>query len=244
MPYRVKLQNFEGPLDLLLFLIRKNEVDIYDIPIALITKQYLEYIQLMQQLDLEVASEFIVMAATLIRIKAQMLLPKPQIEEEIEEYDPRRELVERLLEYRKYKEIAHELGRHETRQLLHFSRRPETSAFLAERGPEESPAHQVSLFDLLSAFRRVMRRLEEQPVHHVVTPSITVDEQIEFILSFMKERDQVTFTELMRHVHLTTRAALVATFVALLELIRRSAILVKQPQPFAEIWIFNPQVSN
>lgn len=242
MPYRVKLQNFEGPLDLLLFLIRKNEVDIYDIPIALITRQYLEYIQLMQQLDLEVASEFIVMAATLIRIKAQMLLPKPQIEEEVEEYDPRQELVERLLEYRKYKEIAHELSRHERRQLLHFARRPETSAFLQEE-PEEVSG-QVSLFDLLSAFHRVLKRLEEQPVHQVVTPSVTVDEQIEFITEFMRERDQVTFSELMQHVHIATRSALVATFVALLELIKRRVVLVKQPRPFAEIWIFNPQVSN
>ncbi len=241
--YRVKLQNFEGPLDLLLFLIRKNEVDVYDIPIALITRQYLDYIHLMQKLDLDVASEFIVMAATLIRIKAQMLLPRPQVEEEMEEIDPRQELIERLLEYRKFKEIAHELSRHETRQLLHYPRNPEQAGYGVSEEPQESSG-QVSLFDLLAAFREVMQRLENQPVHQVITPSVSVEDQIEFISEFMKDRDQVTFTELMRHVHMNTKSALVATFVAILELIRRRVILVKQSSPFSEIWVFNPQVSN
>jgi|Deesub1362B_J571_1020462.scaffolds.fasta_scaffold03971_6 segregation and condensation protein A len=243
MSYRVKLQNFEGPLDLLLFLIRKNEVDIYNIPIALITRQYLEYIRIMEELDLEVASEFIVMAATLIRIKAQMLLPKPNVEEEIEEIDPRQELVERLLEYRKYKEIAHELARQESVQLLHFPRSAESIPEV-EDAPTEREAGSVSLFDLVAAFYDVMKRLENQPVHRVIAPEVSVEEQMDFIVRFIGDREQASFTELMQHVHVPTRAALVATFMALLELIRRRQVLVKQPRPFAEIWIFRPEVNN
>lgn len=243
MTYRVKLRNFEGPLDLLLFLIKKSEVDIYDIPIALITRQYLEYIHLMQQLDLELASEFILMAATLIRIKAQMLLPHPEIEEEIEEFDPRHELVERLLEYKKFKEVAHELSRRESRQRLHF-KRTLSEPLLAEYSDQEQVFGQVSLFDLVSAFHESIKRIENEPIHQVITPSVTVDEQIQFVTSLIEDQDQISFAELMQHVHIKTRSALIATFLALLELIRRSEILVKQMNPFSEIWIFNPTINN
>ncbi|MEE9170083.1 MAG: segregation/condensation protein A [bacterium] len=242
MAYRIKLENFEGPLDLLLFLIKKNEVDIYDIPIAPITRQYLEYVQLMQVLDLDFASEFILMAATLIRIKAQMLLPKPQIAEEMEEIDPRQELMARLLEYRKYKEIAHELGRRESKHRLYHPRTiAEADYFDDETGLEFG---QVTLYDLLSAFNEVLRRFENQPVHQVITPRVSVDEQIKFIKAFVKDRDQISFSQLLQQVHLKTRAAVIGTLIALLELIRSKSILVKQSGPFSEIWIFNPSASN
>ncbi len=243
MAYRIKLQNFEGPLDLLLFLIKKNEVDIYDIPIALITRQYLEYVQIIQQLDLEIASEFIIMAATLIRIKVQMLLPRPEVEEEAEEFDPRQDLIERLLEYKKYKEIAFDLSRRETRQRLYFSRSLFGSP-TEDLEVTESNIGQVSLFDLLAAFQITMRRLENQPVHQIITPNVTVEEQIQFITAFLENQDQVSFTELLQHVHIRTRIALLATFLALLELLRRKVVLVKQSRPFLEIWIFNPHVKN
>ena len=243
MTYRVKLRNFEGPLDLLLFLIKKNEVEIYDIPIALITRQYLEYIHIMQKLDLDLASEFILMAATLIRIKAQMLLPQPEIEEEIGDFDPRQELIERLLEYKKYKEVAYDLSRRESRQRLHF-RRTLSEPSLTEFSEQEQVYGQVSLFDLVSAFHESLKRVENEPIHQVITPSVTVDEQIEFISTLLEGRDQISFAELMQHVHIKTRSALIASFLAILELIRRGVVLVKQANPFSEIWIFNPTINN
>lgn len=243
MAYRVKLQNFEGPLDLLLFLIKKNEVDIYDIPIALVTRQYLEYIQFMQQLDLDVASEFIFMAATLIRIKVQMLLPKPEIEEETDDFDPRQELVERLLEYKKYKEAAYELSRRENRQRLHYYR-PENEAQLAQFEVQETIYGQVSLFDLLAAFNESIKRFENEPVHKVIAPTLSVDDQIVFIEELLKNRDQISFSELLQHVHVLSRSVLVATFLALLELITRGTVLVKQKNPFSEILLFNPTINN
>lgn len=243
MVYRVKLQNFEGPLDLLLFLIRKNEVDIYDIPIALITRQYLEYIQLMQNLDLEIASEFILMAATLIRVKVQFLLPQPEMDEDLADFDPRQELVDRLLEYRKFKEISFDLSRRESKQMLYHRRvNPDQEVtFVTDDEPSIGP---ISLFDLLSAFREVYRRLENQSIHQIVTPSVSVEEQIDFIESFIKDRERISFSELMQHAHTHSRSALVATFVALLELIRSRVILIKQSEVFGEIWIFNKSLTN
>jgi segregation and condensation protein A len=243
MTYRVKLHNFEGPLDLLLFLIRKNEVDIYDIPIALITRQYLEYIHLMQKFDLDLASEFILMAATLIRIKAQMLLPKPNIEAEMEEFDPRQELIERLVEYKKYKEIAFELSRRESYQRLHFVRRVPDIQF-AEFHGDEPIYGQVSLFDLLAAFNESLKRIENEPIHQVVAPIVNMEDQINFILSLLKDQAQMSFTELMQHVHIQTRSVFVTTFLAMLELIRSRKLIIKQKEPFSEIWIFNPQINN
>lgn len=243
MAYRVKLGNFEGPLDLLLFVIKKNEVDIYDIPIALLTRQYLEYIHLMQKLDLDLASDFILMAATLIRIKAQMLLPKPELEEVPEDFDPRQELIERLVEYKKYKEIAFDLSRRESFRRLHFVRQiPE--AQVGDISSDEPIYGQVSLFDLLAAFNESIKKMENEPIHQVLTPAVSVEDQLKFIKSFLKNQDQLSFAELLLHVHINTRSALIATFLALLELIRNDTIIVKQASPFSEIWIFKPQISN
>ena len=243
MAYRIKLQNFEGPLDLLLFLLKKNELNIYDIPIALITQQYLQYIQIMQTLDLEVASEFIVMAATLIRIKSKLLLPKPDIEEELEEIDPRQELIERLIEYRKYKQIALELSTREDKYCKLHKRENYQFDFLEDE-EQSLDSSQVTLFDLISAFREVTLRYENQPIHQIHTPSISVDEQYEFIKTLINSRDQLSFSELMDEVHLKTRAVLVATFIAMLELIKNSIIQIRQSKPFSEIWIFGISSNN
>ena len=243
MAYRVKLRNFEGPLDLLLFLIKKNEVDIYDIPIALLTRQYLEYIHLMQKLDLDLASDFILMAARLIRIKVQMLLPKPELEEVLEDFDPRQELIDRLVEYKKYKEIAFDLSRRESFRRLHFVRQfPE--AQVVDSANEEQIYGQVSLFDLLAAFNESIKKRENEPIHQVYRPAVSVEDQLKFIKSFLKNLDQVSFTDLLLHVHINTNSALVATFLALLELIRNGSVIVKQASPFSELWIFKPQISN
>lgn len=243
MAYRIKLENFEGPLDLLLFLIKKNELDIYDIPIALITQQYLEYIQIFQELDLDIASEFIVMAATLIRIKAQLLLPKPDIQEDLDGIDPRQELIDRLVEYRKFKQIAHSFSAKEDvsrtyhrRELLQFD--------FFEEEDQDVDLGQVTLFDLISAFRDVYQRYENQPIHEIITPSVSVDEQYDFIKNFIDNRDQVSFAELMDNIHIKSRVVLIATFMALLELIKNRIVQVRQTKSFSEIWIFGTSAIN
>ena len=236
MPYRVKLENFEGPLDLLLFLIRKNEVDIYDIPIAEITQQYLEYLEIIKIFDLEGAGDFIIMAATLIRIKVQMLLPKPQLDEEDEEYvDPRMELVTKLLEYKRFKEVAHKLHDFEDTQRDHFSR----SYYDLDGGDEEEEeitfTGEVTLFTLIQAFKSVVERIPKEVFHEVKTLEISTDEQIEYIQKYLTENEQVSFVDLIGHIG--NKLVMIVTFVALLELIKRKEIVVKQAVPFGEIWI-------
>ncbi|NOZ55874.1 MAG: segregation/condensation protein A [Calditrichaeota bacterium] len=233
MPYKVQLENFEGPLDLLLYLIRKNEVDIYDIPIAEITRQYLEYLDVIQHLDLDRASEFILMAATLIRIKAQMLLPRPELEEDEEYEDPRQELVQKLLEYQRFKTVAEALAERETehRDLL-----PRSFFYFEGNGHDsEPPAPSVSLFDLIAVFKEVMQRAPERDYHAVQPLPVTVEEQIEYVVDYLAERGHALFADLIRE--LPDRLTMVVTFVAILELIRRGAVQVRQASPFGEIWI-------
>ena len=242
MSYYVKLQHFEGPLDLLLFLIKKNEVDIYDIPIALITKQYLEYIQLMQSLDLDLASEFILMAATLIRIKAQMLLPQsPSSETEEEIEDPRQQLVAQLLEYKKYKEVADSLARRETFQRLLF-RRGVVDSPGDDTDQALPPIGEITLFDLLAAFHQAMQHLKTTLSHRVELPAVSVEEQVDFILQRLQDKDQLAFFELVQDIN--EKVVLITTFVALLELMRRQEVVVKQKKLFGDIWIFRTQLQN
>lgn len=239
MSYKVKLENFEGPLDLLLFLIKKNEVDIYDIPIAEITQQYLEYIRLMRMLDLELAGDFILMAATLMRIKARMLLPSPQFEEEVEEVDPRQQLVQQLLEYKRFREVADALSEKEEEQRKIFPRSYFNFGFVhtvADR-PQS-----VTFFDLIWAFNEALKRLPESSYHEIEPVAITVEEQIHFILNFLDQKEKFSFFDLISHVE--SKIVLVVTFFAILELIRRGKILVQQEQPFAEIWISKSPNSN
>lgn len=233
MAYTVKLHTFEGPLDLLLFLIRKNEVDIYDIPITEITIQYLEYLDLMQSLDLEIASDFILMAATLMRIKAQMLLPQPELEEELE--DPRKEIVDRLLEYQKYKEIAQGLAELEDHQRDFY---PRSSFHLEGNGFEEEVVRcsEVSLFDLIATFKQVMDRARQQSYHNIREVEISVDEQIAYVSEQLTIKEEALFIDLISE--FKSRVVIIATFLAILELIRRGTIVVRQTSPFGEIWIY------
>jgi segregation and condensation protein A len=235
MNYTVKLDIFEGPLDLLLYLIRKNEVDIYDIPIALITEQYLEYLDLMTVLNLDIAGDFLVMAATLAKIKSKMLLP-PSVdsEEGEEEDDPRAELMEHLLEYQQYKEVADRLKNRELLEKDIFTRTQ-----IEEHIPEldkNSAVIEASLFDLVDALKKVIER-KDLPgnLMEVAVEKISVRDKIGEILSTVKENQQIIFQSLFDG--LSTKYEIVVAFLALLELIRLRAIKVFQVHPHGEIRI-------
>jgi segregation and condensation protein A len=229
--YSVKLDVFEGPLDLLLFLIKRDKIDIYDIPIAHITRQYLGYIELMRELDLELAGEFIVMAASLMRIKAKMLLPKTHDEEE--EEDPREELVVALLEYRKFKEAAQILKEKETEQSAWFPRRDFS---FVEKLPEDEVLIEASLSDLIFAFKRVLEGQPQETFHTVNYPKVSVEERIDYVLGRLMEKDGVVFTELFLDVPI--KLVMVVTFMAILELIRLQRIYIRQTRHFSDIWVF------
>lgn len=235
MNYRVKLPVFEGPLDLLLFLIRKEEVDIYDIPIAQITREYLDYIEIMRELDLDIASEFILMAATLMRIKVQMMLPRPPVEDEKLE-DPREGLVKSLLEYQRYKEASERLSEFEQQARQHFYRQ----IFDKEGLSEEDLANivEVSLFDLMEALKRVLDSMPKKGYHDIQREPVSVEEQMKYILTMLIKRGKVVFTELLGEIR--ERIVIVITFLALLELVKEKAILLYQLHPFQEIWISTP----
>jgi segregation and condensation protein A len=232
--YKVKLDTFEGPLDLLLHLIRKSEVNIYDIPISLITEQYLGYIELMQELNLDVAGEFLVMAATLMFIKSKELLPVDQqvvIEGEEEEDDPRWELIRQLVEYKKFKDAAGQLQQRETDQENTFARRPMKLAFESDQ-PAAKP--EVSLFDLINAVSTVLKRFAARDESRdIFEDKWSVSEKIESIRNLILSRPVMKFSELFEAA--TSRTEVVVTFLALLELIRLKVVVVAQPEPFAEI---------
>jgi segregation and condensation protein A len=228
----IKLARFEGPLDLLLHLIKRDEIDIYDIPIAHITQQYLGYLELMRILDLEVAGDFLVMAATLMRIKAKMLLPLPGVgDEDDDEGDPREELVQRLIEYRQFKEAAGTLKEREAeRRLLH-----ERGMVPGDDEMGPLPLAPASLFDLLDALNRVMSRLPEPAVYEVQGEVYDVEEKIQLIASLAAERGTMTFESLL--VNCRVRLEMVVIFIALLELIKLGRISVVQTVGFGEIQI-------
>jgi segregation and condensation protein A len=232
--YRIKLQVFEGPLDLLLFLIRKNELDIYDIPIESVTKQYLETLRTMQQLDLDLAGEFFVMAATLMEIKSRLLLPKGQHaidpNAEDEEVDPRWELVHQLLQYKKFKEAAAALNELAvTRQNLLARHVSALSADVVER-----PLRSVDRIELWNAFNIVLRRLAEKlVVGEIHDEVVTVADQMEWLLGRITESQTFVFSQLFPDGVSLRR--LVATFLAMLELTRLKKLRLRQDGAFADI---------
>lgn len=222
MSTRVQLEIFEGPLDLLLHLIKKNEVSITDIPIALITEQYLATMELMQTLDLDLAGEFLVMAATLIHIKSRMLLPAGEEEAEEEEgVDPRAELVRRLLDYQRYKEAAAEL---EQREVLTRDVFVRASAPTEEAGLREF--REVSVFELLGALKRVIDRLPKDVVHEVTLEKVSVREKMTLLLDKLRDQSRVVFESLFAGVK--SRIEIVVTFLAMLELVKVRAIRIYQ----------------
>ena len=232
MTYKVQLPVFEGPLDLLLYLIKKDELNIYDIPIAKITAQYLEYIEVMQLLDLDIAGEFLVMAATLMHIKSKMLLP-PEAEDEEEaalEMDPREELVKKLLEYKKFKEAAGGLKDMELKQRDSFARVP--SGDLSKKESDDS-YFEASLFDLITAFTKVLKEIPRSAFHKVIKDEFTVSDKIHDIIHMLVEKPVIYFSELFKGVR--NRAEIVSIFLAVLELVKIREIVVKQSSPFEEI---------
>ena len=252
--YKIRLPLFEGPLDLLLFFIKRDELDIDNIPIHHITKEFLEYLRLMQALDLELAGEFIVVAAELCQIKAKMLLPREEVSVDglLEEDDPRADLIRRLIEYRRFKEMSQELGQmnEEARKLFYrqyFKSDDHTSTIEEE---EENQLGNVTLFHLLGAFKKAMIRAPLiKRSHDVEMIPVSVEEQSEYILDLVSLRGELNFIELfagyitsddIEELPTSVRLRIVVTFIALLELVRSQMIALRQHESFDEIILFKP----
>ncbi len=236
MTYKVKLEIFEGPLDLLLYLIRKNELDIYDISIITITQQYLEYLDLMKALNLEIAGEFLVMAATLMHIKSRSLLPNQEDENDVEQGpDPLEELRRQLLEYQKFKDAAHALKDHEILEKDVFTR-----SYFEERNlktGDTAEISDISLFDLLNALKTILKKAgNSEAFMEVTAEQISVKDRINWILDILKTRKSLTFEALFADMQ--NKVEIVSTFLALLELIRLQAVQVLQQSLFGTIHIY------
>ena len=231
--YKVKLEIFEGPLDLLLYLIKRDELDIYDISLERITKQYLEYLQAFKELNIDVAGEFVVMAANLIYLKSRSLLPVDQQppEEDVEEDDPRWDLIRQLIEYKKFKEAAAQLQQRELEQELIFVREPNGIDPVAA-----APLRlgEVGVFQLINAFQAVIKRVEaREDLREIFGEHYTVSDKIEWILQRMSDGVPLRFSELFAR--MASRVEIVVTFLALLELVRLRQINATQENPFDEI---------
>ena len=232
--YRVALEAFEGPLDLLLYLVRKEEVDIYDIPIARITDEYLKYMKMMRMLSLELAGQFLVMASTLMHIKSKMLLPPVEPEEEEEEEDPRQLLIQQLLEYRKFKEAGEVLRERENENLGVFTRGEE------ERPGKEDMGLEVGLFQLLDAFSRMLAvREDEEEVTEIQPPRVSVAEKMEEIEKELARSKSIVFSELFPP--RGGKLAIIVCFLALLELIRLKRVTARQSSRFSDITLHSGQ---
>lgn len=236
MSYKIKLPVFEGPLDLLLYLIKKEEINIYDIPIAEITDQYLEYLGMMKAIELGIAGEFLVMAATLMHIKSKMLLPQEEnLEEDFTEVDPRAELVKRLLEYKKFKEAAGTLAQMKKTREGVYGRmaKPEDIDTLFDAGPGEG--FEVNIFDLITAFVKVVKHVSREEFHQVIQDEFTVSQKIHDLFHMLVEKPAIYFSELFKKVKSKLEA--ITVFLALLELIRLNEVTIKQEKEFGEIKI-------
>ena len=227
MAYKIKTDIFEGPLDLLLHLIRKNEVDIYDIPISSITEEYMQYLEMLKALDLNVAGEFILMASTLVHIKSKMLLPIEEEEEEADDYDPRDELVERLLEYQRFKEAAGEL---DSRNLLGrdvFTRGQPYTLDVQEEDVSTALVN-ISVFDLMEAFQEVLNNIPKDYTVDISIEQFKIVDKINLIMETLEEKGSVTFASLFPTGG--SKGELIVTFLAILELCRLLLIRINQPE--------------
>lgn len=238
MSYKIKLDIFEGPLDLLLYLVKKDHLNIYDIPIAAVTGQYLQYIELMRFLDLNIAGEFLVMASTLIHIKSRMLLPPEPMQEGAlqEEEDPRAELVRKLLEYEKYKEAAALLRQKEVNRQNVFTRAP---IEMLASGASGEVYFEASLFDLISAFSKALKDIPKELFYEVIKDEWTVEEKIHDLLHFFLNKSVVCLSELFAMAK--NKLELVVTFLAVLELIRLKEIIIAQKETFGEVQVMRNQ---
>lgn len=240
--YRVRLPVFEGPLDLLLHLIKKDEINIYDIPIALITRQYLEYLSLMESLNLNIAGEFLVMAATLIHIKSRMLLPPDDLLEEEQEEDPRRDLVQRLLEYQRFKDAAERLRWREETWCEVFRRQSASGGNQAIEAEDEVMLSEISLYDLMEALQVVLARVPRGKVLEIAPDEVSVRERMSLLMERLEEVNGMAFDALFEGQ--CTRAAVIVTFLALLELIRLQLVVTQQIRLFGPIRILKAPENN
>lgn len=233
--YKIRLEAFEGPLDLLLFFIKRDELNIYDIPISVITKEFLDYLHIISILDLEVAGDFILMASSLMHIKVRMLLPR-EVDEKGEEIDPRADLVARLLEYKKYKEMAEEISYFESAQ-----RKLSTRGYL-EMDEKEAPPElstllrNVTVFDLAKAFRKAMEAQKPEFVHEIKLPPVTIDQQISYVADKLKSNRKASFVEIITGIKEKIR--IVVTFIALLEMVRRHEIGIRETENFNDFEVY------
>ncbi|QRN86507.1 segregation/condensation protein A [Clostridia bacterium] len=233
MTYQISLEVFEGPMDLLLHLIRKNKLDIYDIPISLITDQYLEYIEAMKELDIEVASEFVVTASTLLAIKAKMLLPKHDDLEEEEEEDPRLELVQRLLEYQQYKSVVDIFKELETQSARVYAK-PVDEELVQELAQKVNPLENISFEQLTSLFKDVMERVpEEEEFHEIARSVLTIGDVMKSVTKIISQKKEIYFQDILPQ--RLTRYEIVIYFLAILELIRKETMIVRQAENFGPI---------
>ena len=238
--FEVKLPLFEGPFDLLLFFIERDELDIYDIPISTITNDFLDYVHHMETLNIELASEFILVAATLMRIKSKMLLPRPQLDEAGNEIDPREELVKHLLEYKKYKSVVDSFHKMEENELMKEKRgnlMKELRA-LAESTNVEAELQDVTIFKLMTVFEKVMKRYEfekNKPVHQVIQYPYTVENQKKYLVDTLQKKERVSFTELLQE--FPTRIGLIFNFLAILEMLALQLISIQVGEGFNNFWV-------
>jgi len=232
--YKINLPKFEGPLDLLLFFIKRDELDIYDIPISQITSEFIEYVKLIEKLDLEIAGDFILMASTLMQIKARMLLPK-EVDEKGTEIDPRAELVAALLEYKRFKEMSDEFSYFEANQ------RKVNFRGNFELDPKEKTENvemllkNISVYDLMKAFKKAIEEKPKEPIHEIVRENFTIEEQADFILDSLIFKSSLTFVELVKTLH--DKIQMIVTFIAILELVRSGKIGLRESQNFNDFEI-------
>jgi segregation and condensation protein A len=245
--FEIKLPLFEGPFDLLLFFIERDELDIYDIPIAKITNDFLEYVHQLDNMNIEVASEFILVAATLMRIKSKMLLPRPQLDEQGNEIDPREELVKHLLEYKKYKSVVENFHKMEETELMKEKRGNLMKEIktLAESGNVEAELQDVDLFKLMSVFEKVLKRFESEknkPIHQVVQYPYTVESQKKYILNELSKNQRLSFVEMVQA--FPTRIGLIFNFLAVLEMLALQLLTIQVGEGFNNFWISNYEASE
>ncbi len=240
--YKIKLPQFEGPFDLLLFFIERDELNIYDIPLSKITDEFLQYISNLEELNVEVASEFILVAATLMRIKAKMLLPRKELDEEGNEIDPREELVQRLIEYKRFKEVSESLHKLEKSRQLRTKRGNINKELegISTAFSTEAELDNLNLYALLKAFQKVLNKFDERnskPVHTVVRYHYTIKDQKEYLLHTVRNTTKVTFEKVFHTIE--NRIQAIFTFLAMLELIQEKTIRIQLGVGINNFWISN-----
>lgn len=245
--FEIKLPLFEGPFDLLLFFIERDELDIYDIPIAKITEDFLTYVHQMEHLNIEVASEFILVAATLMRIKSKMLLPRPQLDEQGNEIDPREELVKHLLEYKKYKSVVENFHKMEEAELMKEKRGNIIKEIksLAEITNVEAELQDVTVFKLMTVFEKVMKRFEAEknkPVHEVIQFPYTIENQKKYLSDELGKKERLSFVELLQA--FPTRIGVIFNFLAILEMLALQQIGIQIGEGFNNFWVTRAETSE